>query len=248
VRNVPRGWVISDIISVTSHVTDGTHAPPRSERDGIPLLSAKNITDHGLAAHGTRFVTREYFEAETERTRLAEGDVLLTIVGSIGRSAIVPANPQFAFQRSVAILKPLGVTGKYLSFYLRSPEAANYYAKRARGTAQLGLYLRDLKQLPVPVAPVAEQDRIVAAIEEQFSRLDAGVVALQRVRENTKRMRAAVLESAVSGHLVQQESAEGTGSDLAAMIAKRRGGAKPSAAPSAGLAVPDTWRVMQNVP
>ena len=49
-----------------------------------------------------------------------------------------------------------------------------------------------------PLPPLAEQERIVAAIEEQFSRLDAGVAALERVRQNLKRMRAAVLQAAVS--------------------------------------------------
>ena len=49
-----------------------------------------------------------------------------------------------------------------------------------------------------PVPPLAEQERIVAAIEEQFSRLDAGVAALERARQNLKRMRAAVL--AVGSH------------------------------------------------
>ena len=48
--------------------------------------------------------------------------------------------------------------------------------------------------MPVPLPPLAEQERIVAAIEEQFSRLDAGVAALERVRQNLKRMRAAVLK------------------------------------------------------
>ncbi len=59
-----------------------------------------------------------------------------------------------------------------------------------------------VKQLPLPLPPRADQDRIVAAIEEQFSLLDAGVAALTRVRQNLKRMRAAVAEAAVAGRLV----------------------------------------------
>ena len=54
-----------------------------------------------------------------------------------------------------------------------------------------------IKELPIPLPPRAEQDRIVAAIEEQFSRLDAGVAALERTRQNVRRMRAAVLKVAV---------------------------------------------------
>ena len=59
-----------------------------------------------------------------------------------------------------------------------------------------------IKELPLPLPPIAEQERIVVAIEEQFSRLDAGVATLGRVRRNLKRMRAAVLQAAVSGRLV----------------------------------------------
>jgi type I restriction enzyme S subunit len=59
-----------------------------------------------------------------------------------------------------------------------------------------------LRSLIVPLAPSAEQDRIVAAIEEQFSRLDAGTGALERARRNLKRMRAAILQSVVTGTLV----------------------------------------------
>ncbi len=58
-----------------------------------------------------------------------------------------------------------------------------------------------LEQLPLPLPPRAQQDRIVAAIEEQFSRLDAGVAALERVRQNLKRMRASVLQAAFVLHL-----------------------------------------------
>jgi restriction endonuclease S subunit len=58
-----------------------------------------------------------------------------------------------------------------------------------------------LAETTLDLAPRPEQERIVAAIEEQFSRLDAGVAALKRARQNLKRMRAAVLQAAVTGQL-----------------------------------------------
>src|SRR5258708_33768019 len=55
--------------------------------------------------------------------------------------------------------------------------------------------------IPVHVDPLHEQERIVAAIEEQFSRIDAGVAALEKVGRNLSRMRASVLQAAVLGQL-----------------------------------------------
>jgi len=62
---------------------------------------------------------------------------------------------------------------------------------------------RNLATLELPIPPLLEQHRIVAAIEEQFSRLDAGVSALERVRANLKRYRTAVLKAAVEGRLTE---------------------------------------------
>ncbi|MBE3065434.1 MAG: restriction endonuclease subunit S [Spirochaetes bacterium] len=58
------------------------------------------------------------------------------------------------------------------------------------------------ESVPFVLAPTLEQDRIVAEIEKQFTRLDAAVAALKRVQANLKRYRAAVLQAAVEGRLV----------------------------------------------
>jgi len=65
------------------------------------------------------------------------------------------------------------------------------------GVGRPRLNLAKTAALPIPLPPTSEQERIVAAVEEQFSRLDAGVAALERARRNLKRMRGAVLRAAV---------------------------------------------------
>ena len=62
------------------------------------------------------------------------------------------------------------------------------------------------EQLTIPIAPLPEQHRIVAAIEEQFTRLDAAVAALKRAQANLKRYRASVLKAACEGRLVPTEA------------------------------------------
>ncbi len=64
-----------------------------------------------------------------------------------------------------------------------------------------------LEQQPIPLPPLPEQRRIVAEIEKQFTRLEAGVAALRRVQANLKRYRAAVLKAACEGRLVPTEAA-----------------------------------------
>jgi len=90
---------------------------------------------------------------------------------------------------------------KFLMYQLQSSAAQRYFQANARGTAQKGIYLKVLGALPIRVAPVDEQHRIVEAIETQLTRLDAAVAALKRAQANLKRYRASVLKAAVEGRL-----------------------------------------------
>src|SRR6185437_1375377 len=95
-----------------------------------------------------------------------------------------------------------------------------------RGIGQPNVNGKILGEIELPVPPLRLQKEIVAEIEKQFTRLDAGVVALRRVQANLKRYRAAVLKAACEGRLVPTEAklakAEGrtyeTGEQLLARI------------------------------
>ncbi|MCX6937385.1 MAG: restriction endonuclease subunit S [Verrucomicrobia bacterium] len=76
----------------------------------------------------------------------------------------------------------------------------------AKGGAQPNISQDIIRNLEIPLPPLPEQRRIVAEIEQQFTRLDAGVAALHRTQANLKRYRAAVLKAACEGRLVPTEA------------------------------------------
>ena len=88
------------------------------------MLSAKNIQNGKIHFDGLRLLSTDDFELENNRTNISAGDVLLTIVGAIGRTAVVPATaPEFTLQRSVAVLKSNLMNPNYLR-YLLIPRSA----------------------------------------------------------------------------------------------------------------------------
>ncbi|MEQ1537024.1 MAG: restriction endonuclease subunit S [Burkholderiaceae bacterium] len=172
------------------------------------MLSARNIDRGQVLFDDYRLISESAFVSENARTRIAAGDVLLTIVGTIGRTAVVPEGSQpFSLQRSVAVLTPAeNLLPKFLCYQLQSPAIQKHFEANARGTAQKGVYLKTLGQTPVVLPPVEVQTEIVAEIEKQFSRLDEAVANLKRVKANLKRYKASVLKDAVEGRLVPLEA------------------------------------------
>ena len=100
-----------------------------------------------------------------------------------------------------------------------------------RSTAIPGLNRDDYNEIEIPLPPLAEQRRIVAEIETQFTRLDASVAALRRAQANLKRYRASVLKDACEGRLVATEAelARSEGRDYEPSSV--RAGAHPGPAP-----------------
>ena len=253
-------WRQTSLREVVSKLVDGSHNPPSKQEHGFPMLSARNVEDGRIVFDSYRYIEEAAFKQENNRTRITPGDVLLTIVGTIGRTAVVPAGlAPFALQRSVAVLSPRPeLLSKFLCYQLQSPAVQRYFEENARGTAQKGVYLKTLGMTPVVLPPVATQVAVVAELEKQFSRLDEAVANLQRVKANLKRYKASVLKAAVEGRLVETEATLAhresrtyeTGEQLlrAALIARRarwdrRGQyVEPKATASDELSsLPDGW-------
>ncbi|PZU27794.1 MAG: restriction endonuclease subunit S [Stenotrophomonas sp.] len=166
------------------------------------MLSAKNIKARKICFDEYRLISQDAFDHEDKRTNITPGDVLLTIVGAIGRTAIaLESHQKFTLQRSVAVLKPGAIASKYLSYLLESPEAQSFFENNAKGTAQKGVYLKTLGGMKVPVAPAAEQARIAQVLDGLLAQVDTLKARLDALPALIKRFRQSVFSDAVSGAL-----------------------------------------------
>lgn len=153
---------------VTEFVMDGTHGSPVRSEAGIPVLSAQNVAGGRLSWKTDRYTSQAEFEAFDRRLSLQPKDVLLTIVGSIGRSAILEEAKPLVFQRSVAVLRPKRneLDSSYLRHAIESADFQEQLRRATNQSSQAGVYLGKLKRLTVVVPPIEEQRRIAAILDQ----------------------------------------------------------------------------------
>ena len=121
----------------------------------------------------------------------------------LGRACIFPGDPKTSVTPAVDVcIVRTGVNGPdhhWLAWFVNSPEFRDNVALLQSGSTRKRISRKNLATITLPVPPLAEQRRIVAEIEKQFTRLDASVAALKRAQANLKRCRASVLKAACEG-------------------------------------------------
>ena len=148
-------------------ITDGSHNPPAGiESSHYVMLSSKNIENDDITFDNPRFISKDDFFLENKRTNIEEDDLLLTIVGAIGRVAIVQKEHlPFCVQRSVAVLKlnRSKVLPRYAMYYLQSKK--NLLEQESHGVAQKGVYLKQVEHIPFPLISLEKQEKIVQRLD-----------------------------------------------------------------------------------
>ena len=156
------------IKDICTSVTDGSHNPPQGiEKSEYMMLSSKNIFDDEITFDEPRFLSQKDFEREHKRTKIVVGDVLLTIVGTVGRTAVVDEDmPTFALQRSVAVLHPKNdvCLPRFLMYALRGKRT--YIENRAKGVAQKGIYLKEVSDIDIYIPDISNQEIIINKLDK----------------------------------------------------------------------------------
>jgi hypothetical protein len=133
---------------------------------------------------------------------LEPNSVLVSCIGNLGKTAINGRKVAFNQQINAAVFNE-GVEPKYGFYFFQSSSARRQLENLSSATTIAIVNKSKFQSVKIPIAPLPEQRRIVARIEELFSRLDAGVAALRQAKAQLKRYRQSVLAAAVTGQLTQ---------------------------------------------
>lgn len=161
------GWETATMGDVCLRITDGEHKTPRRSGGGVPLLSARSVQQGWIDFDATDFVPEDEYEVLRRRIEPAEGDVLISCSGTIGRVAPVRTNSRFAMVRSVALVRPgPRVSSGFLQQLLSNRRLNQMMNARANSSAQANLFQNQIKSLPVILPPLATQENFDARIAE----------------------------------------------------------------------------------
>lgn len=209
---VPENWCWIKLGVISSIISKGT--TPKGGKsayvdEGIDFLRVENINDDGTICHDDMMhVTEETHTGFLKRSILEENDILVSIAGTLGKTAIVKnddlplnTNQAVAFVR----LKDNGeVSREYIRYAIDTPVIQNMLLSKTKVTAIPNLTLEIISECLIPFPPLAEQQRIVEQIESLFSKLDEAKEKAQEVIDGYEARNAAVYNDAFSGRLTAQ--------------------------------------------
>jgi type I restriction enzyme S subunit len=192
--SLPTGWSVRPLGDVAQTALGKMldRGKPRGHAL-VPYL--RNVNVQWDRIDTSDLLTMELAKDEHARFAVEKGDLLVCEGGEIGRAAIWHGRSDYiAYQKALHRVRPSpAVEARYLLHLFRHLSTSGQLAAHATGTTILHLPQQQLRRLPIPVASVEEQRRIVDILEDHFSRLDAAGEYLGAAIRRASRLRESLL-------------------------------------------------------
>lgn len=186
---------MSDIIDVR----DGTHDSPKPQESGYLLVTSKHLEAYSINPTDANFITKEDYDKINERSKVDNGDILLSMIGTVGIVSLVIDNPVTWAIKNMGLFKTSKVEDLkyYLLNYLKSDDVRNYIEQHLADSTQKYISLSELRNLPIniPEKNIREKfNNIVTPIYEQ-------IVNNTNEIKNLKELRDTLLPKLMNGEI-----------------------------------------------
>ena len=163
----PFGWE-KDYLGVVCDVRDGTHDSPHYHSTGFPLVTSKNVTGGEIDLTDCSLISEADFNKINERSKVDMGDIIMPMIGTVGKPVIVNVKPNFAI-KNVSLIK-FKDDSRVLNTFIRSLLQSDYFddavLSKVRGGTQKFISLGDIRKLVVIVPPMELQEQFAAFVEQ----------------------------------------------------------------------------------
>ena len=178
-------WKLISIKEAVSFIKDGTHGTHQDDQNSeLFLLSAKNLQNGRIKIdERDRKINQKEFDSIYKNYTLEAGDILLSVVGTIGRVAIFKENYKaYAFQRSVAFMRFKESLPEFIYQLFLANDFQNELLVRQVVSAQPGIYLGDLSKIEISLPCLDEQTKIANFLSAIDQKIDVVSTQLKQAK------------------------------------------------------------------
>ena len=206
---VPVTWDVIPMGRVILRAVDGPHLSPDYLDKGIPFLSARNIKVDRWSLEDVKFISQTDYDTFCQRVQPEMGDVLYTKGGTTGVARAVDLDFPFQVWVHVAVLKVRKdrVLPHYLATVLNTPRCYEQSQLFTRGATNQDLGLGRMKNIVLPLPPLAEQSKIIERVMAVQAQISRGTHAAFRQIELLQEHRTRLIADVVTGKLDVREAA-----------------------------------------
>ena len=221
--DVPKGWVWTTLGEICTFLSRGK-SPKYSEERKFPVFAQKcNLKEGGISLKQARFLDPSTIDKWEESYKLKTGDILInsTGTGTVGRTRLfdesfLGAYPFVVPDSHVSVVRTsTKIVSEYVYAYVSSLSTQLYLEENLAGsTNQKELYIGIIERLPLPLPPLAEQQRIVSEIERWSVLIDTIEQGKENLEISIKQAKSKILDLAIHGKLVPQDPNDEPASEL----------------------------------
>ena len=179
----PFNWE-KDYLGVVCDVRDGTHDSPHYYETGFPLVTSKNVTSGEIDLTDCSLICEADFNKINERSKVDMGDIIMPMIGTVGKPVIVNVEPAFAI-KNVSLIK-FKDDSRVLNTFIRALLQSDYFddavLSKVKGGTQKFISLGDIRKLVVIVPPMVLQVQFADFVHQ----VDKSKAAVQKALDETQ--------------------------------------------------------------
>ncbi len=209
--DIPNNWKWVRLGQICLQITDGTHKTPKYQNEGVPFLSVKNISAGYLDLSDIKYISKEEHEELIKRCKPQRDDVLVCRIGTLGKALRINTDAEFSVFVSLGLIKTGNkILSDYICAVINSGYGADWiHANKAGGAMHTyKINLNDLNMLPIPIPPIAEQDRILDCIGE----IQGNIAVIDEMQEkyykDIELLKSKLIDAGICGKLTRSMSAD----------------------------------------
>ncbi len=221
---LPTAWRWEKNERYLFEVKDGTHDTPKYVAHGIPFITQKNIKNDAIDFFNVQFISEDDHARFYSRSNVACGDLIISMIGhSRGNCCLVRSERVFSI-KNVGLFKFFNElqSNECLRYYYQSTVGQNLILEQSKGGAQPFIGLTELRNWPVPLCSLAEQQEIVRLLDEQFTVIEQNEREIDAALKRSAVLRQSILKKAFTGQLVPQDPTDEPATALLERIRNER--------------------------